>query len=103
MTHPHGDLRTYRDVAGLLGPVDLNTDRPEWADYAIGEEIAFETPADEIMRAPVIGYSTREDYRGRPAVWMPEALFEYFEQPGGVLVVTEEYHVPREAGEVGDD
>lgn len=89
--------KTYRDLAGVMGPVDV--DRPEWAEqYGVGDTIAFESPPDgEPMTAEVIGFSSIEgENYGRPVIIPEPALRQQFEHRPHQVVITEPFHIPPE-------
>lgn len=78
--------RTYRDVAGLMGPMDV--DRPAWAEgIAVGDVLAYETPAG-VLEGRVLGFSIYGDFRGLPAVEKPPELADVLD--GDLLVLRED-------------
>jgi hypothetical protein len=87
---------TYRTLPHVMGPVDVREDIPEWAEqYAVGEEIMFRHPENGlVMSAPVAGFSSKEEYRGLPAIVPPSGLRNVLDSSTRTVVVRERNHVP---------
>jgi len=85
---------TYRRLRGVMSAVDV--DRPKWASrYAVGDEIAFRVNGD-VETAPVAGFSSLDEYHGRPVIFIPDRLAHLFKDDVGTAAVPESHHVPPE-------
>jgi len=93
--------QTYRTLRGVMSYVDVKDDIPDWAaDYAVGDDIAFRNPKTaELETEPVAGFSTRDEYRGCPAIIIPDRLRSLFADAVGIGIITEDVHVPRAAAQ----
>jgi len=91
--------QTYRTLEGVMSYVDVQEEIPRWArDYAVGDDIGFRNPETaELEVEPVAGFSTNDDYRGLPAIVIPDRLRSLFNDAVGVGIITENVHVPRSA------
>lgn len=92
--------KTYRDLSGVMGPVDVN--RPTWAEqFAVGDQIHVETPPDgEVRQYRVVGFSSLQAHYGFPVIVPDAHLQAQYDENVDSIAVREHNIVP--ASEVDD-